>query len=127
MASGTFLSFFLVMKWSVWLSLATSTVKYFSSENNKIGDLIFNMKRSFSGRSILRAFGWYVKRNFLFLANDLAPMFFLTTFLTVASDTLRSFAILFIGLMGFLLIRLLMALTSLGVTTTASFLALVYV
>ena len=66
MSSGTSLAFFLVMEQSVQLLLDGSTVKYFSSETNKIGVFFFNISISFLERFILRAFRRSVRKTFWF-------------------------------------------------------------
>ena len=67
----------------------------------------------------MRVYRQSVSKNFL--ANDLTPTLSLKTLLTIALDTLRSFATIFIDLIGFLSMQLLMALTNLGVTTEGFF------
>ena len=118
MASETSLVFFLVMKWSVWLLLINSEIFFLRTAKVVF---FFSIWRSFLECSSLRTFRWSVRRNYLVLVNDLSLMFFLTTLLTVATDTLRSFVIFLIDLIEFLSIWLLTALTSLGITTEGFF------
>ena len=105
------------MNLQVLLLMMGSTVKYFSSENRITGVFFFNWFRIFLQRSSLDTLMRSVSRNFWFRANDLAFRFFLTTLLTVCSDTLRSLAMPLMDLTGFLATLDLMALMSLGVDT----------
>lgn len=94
-----------------------SIVKYFLLLNKMIGIYFLKMLSSFLDLSSLRPLRWSVSKKLCVLAKDLAPSLSLMTFHTMTSETLMSWAMALMDLIGFLATLLLRTLTSLAVVT----------
>ena len=94
-----------------------SIVKCFLLLTKIIGIYFLKMLSSFLDLSSLRPLRWSVSKKFCVLAKDLAPNLSLMTFHTMTSDTLMSWAMALMGLIGFLATLVLRTLTSLAVVT----------
>ena len=94
-----------------------SILKYFLLLNKIIGIYFLKMFSSFLDLSSLRPLRWSVSKKLCVLAKDLALSLSLMTFHTMTSDTLMSWAMALMDLIGFLATLLLRTLTSLAVVT----------